>query len=521
MNSHVPKIAPGSTSFAPASISSFVNALGRVFSRRPNLAEGAKKAEELGPPAMYRGSDSLAGQAPQKLVGPPSSAALETILSRGPLKKKVSEAIEEKDGEPDGLAPIGRPIGGPLERAELELDGLDALAQAPVKLCAVQERNLTQLILRQHNSYICAAKQSPHGKLLINRYTAEGKQLIELCNGRSFQAVFNVHSIIFDGKGKIFIRAPGKAFASSKHKKIFSAIEYRTKKEYAWTVIKEYQFHMFEQPIMQEFARFLEENPDLAFTPVPRILQYPYPKGQENLRGVTLAKRYQGDACDCGNNEQASVLFAESILRLVDSLNELHKGNFVHRDIKLENILLDQEGKAFFHDHECLWRADQPVAEVLGTVGYISWEYALTGVFQTIVAKQDLRKNDIFALAVSLYQDLQPDIKGGVCAEDRDDFVNYFRLRLGWIGDSTPVEQNEVLEEWLLQKQQQHEASAPKDDGKPYLAYRQLLWKAMSPVFDERPDTEAFKKDIETLYEQGLLPLKSQWLAPPQELKQP
>ena len=96
------------------------------------------------------------------------------------------------------------------------------------------------------------------------------------------------------------------------------------------------------------------------------------------------------------NENEAAVL----IYKMVEALNALHKAGFVHRDLKLENIMLANRTQ----DDYQLKLVDFGFAEVIndkelkskaGTPGYIAPE-----VFK---GQPYLAKGDMFSVGVILY----------------------------------------------------------------------------------------------------------------------
>ena len=85
---------------------------------------------------------------------------------------------------------------------------------------------------------------------------------------------------------------------------------------------------------------------------------------------------------------------ADQILAAVDYL---HKRDLCHRDIKLENVMLDQDGNCHVTDFGFTAFAHEDVAGVQGSVGYVAPE-VLSG------ASYDGKKADMWSFGCLLYQ---------------------------------------------------------------------------------------------------------------------
>ena len=85
--------------------------------------------------------------------------------------------------------------------------------------------------------------------------------------------------------------------------------------------------------------------------------------------------------------------------QIVEGINYLHSNNFIHRDIKLENILIDKKNKQIkiidFGFSVCV-QSDKKLCMFCGTPSYMAPE---------IVSKQDYNGKfvDIWALGILLY----------------------------------------------------------------------------------------------------------------------
>lgn len=387
---------------------------------------------------------------------------------------------------------------------------LESLAIARSRLQDIQKRKLSLLIDLRDKQWIEQAARSKEGKFLINEKTLAGKQIIKSCGGRLLAREFNIHSILVSKNGSIVIRYDSdRPFSSGKYKRIFKVADLRNvPANYAWTVMKKSDLlKRFNSPVMNEFRRFLEKNPRLAFMPVHQFLEYRDDKRKIQF-GVSLDTLYDGDALDLRNIKKEPVLRASAILKLAKALSALHAFNFVHRDLKNENILL-KGIKAFWSDYDFIDRGDKPVNPFSGTIGFIPLDFTLKIFSKTLVQDPDLPKADVFAFAVTLYYDIDVSFQSpGYDPRFRETYfkeIESFTLPRKVI-DCKSDELNRVLNQWLLRKQLEHDAHAPNDNNAPYLVYRKFLWQALSPDLDRRPSSKDFEEGLKRLYAMGELP---------------
>lgn len=490
------------------------------FRRGHNVPDDAQRAQELGLAAMYRGDDHTVAQAPPPSVAAAQSGHRLLLLGqeaqpRHSLEEVNKEPVEEKVKEAEELSPR-IDIKHPELNSKLDwqrfIDSLDTLTKSSKNPHEIQQRKLNLLIHTFGEGYRRQAAENPHGKLLISRHTAAGKKLIRHCDGSSLQKEFNVHSILVDKSGDIFIRSTEEAFAFGGYKELFKAREYKTLKTYVWISLKkESALCASNSQVMQDFSKFLIDNSKLAFTPVPQFLEYEALENKRPIRlGVSIAHLYDGDAKTMRKKMGALVLRAPAILDLAKALAIFHRRDFVHRDIKSDNILLEGE-KAFFHDYDFLCRGSEPPDSVRGTPGWVPLEYTLKIILKTPLIGEDASKADVFALALALFRDLEPAfVKPGFDGRIKEKYLSEIREYAAdrkSLDRCSPEEQYWALYKWLLNKQVEHEALAPtEDDGKPYLSYRKLLWKAMSPDPDARPISSILGRELNKLSEEGELP---------------
>jgi serine/threonine protein kinase len=88
------------------------------------------------------------------------------------------------------------------------------------------------------------------------------------------------------------------------------------------------------------------------------------------------------------------------MLQILDAIHELHSQGIVHRDLKLENILLSENGEVKVTDLGLMKRTDSHKRTrpglILGTAQYMPPEYVKKGEFDT--------RGDIYALGVILLE---------------------------------------------------------------------------------------------------------------------
>ncbi|CAD8080170.1 unnamed protein product [Paramecium sonneborni] len=99
----------------------------------------------------------------------------------------------------------------------------------------------------------------------------------------------------------------------------------------------------------------------------------------------------------------------ETCKTLIRIINQTHKMQVVHRDIKLENILIDKNGKLVLCDFgfaELL--SNCAVKRTVGTLNYmppeLHQESVLGGINSENINTQILIKSDVFSLGVTVFQ---------------------------------------------------------------------------------------------------------------------
>ncbi|MBE3101287.1 MAG: Stk1 family PASTA domain-containing Ser/Thr kinase, partial [Firmicutes bacterium] len=154
----------------------------------------------------------------------------------------------------------------------------------------------------------------------------------------------------------------------------------------------------------EEFvARFKRESQSVASLSHQNIVNI-YDVGQEDdihyivmeyIDGKTL-KEYIHDKGRLDNEEAVRIC-----IQICAALNHAHKNNIVHRDIKPQNILINQEGLvkvADFGIARAITSATVTMAgaNVIGSVHYFSPEQARGGIVD--------KKSDIYSLGIVLYE---------------------------------------------------------------------------------------------------------------------
>jgi len=156
--------------------------------------------------------------------------------------------------------------------------------------------------------------------------------------------------------------------------------------------------------LAQSFLKEAEKAMQLASSrvvPVREVVERPTQQQGEficfivmNLMdGGSLAERLTDD--DRPSAQQSALWVAE----LADTLAEIHAHGYIHRDIKPDNILFDENDRPYFSDFGLAASASEQLGEarrVMGTLTYMAPEQA---------RKQHVdRKADIYSLGVVLYQ---------------------------------------------------------------------------------------------------------------------
>lgn len=132
--------------------------------------------------------------------------------------------------------------------------------------------------------------------------------------------------------------------------------------------------------------------------------------------GILELIRGNPPKCDPSGGSEANALrIAASVARIVD---ELHQIGYVHGDIKIENILVKDDGKIYLNDFNVSRSANASQhsdGEVIGTYGKMSPE-SLLGV----AADVDIRE-DVYALGAFLFELLEG--RGLIRPKNRDEAV--------------------------------------------------------------------------------------------------
>ncbi|CAK69945.1 unnamed protein product (macronuclear) [Paramecium tetraurelia] len=102
-------------------------------------------------------------------------------------------------------------------------------------------------------------------------------------------------------------------------------------------------------------------------------------------------------------------LIKETCKTLIRIINDIHKMQVVHRDIKLENILIDNTGKLVLCDFGFAEQLSScSVNRTVGTLNYMApelhQESLLGGKNSEKINTQILIKSDVFSLGVSIFQ---------------------------------------------------------------------------------------------------------------------
>ncbi len=162
--------------------------------------------------------------------------------------------------------------------------------------------------------------------------------------------------------------------------------------------------HSLTAGLVRSFLREAEKAMQLAdsqVVPVREVVESPTQRQGELIcfivmklmDGGSLAGRLTGD-------ERPSVRQSVRwIAELADTLAEIHAHGYIHRDIKPDNILFDENDRPCFSDFGLAASASEQLGEarrVMGTVTYMAPEQA---------RKQHVdRQADIYSLGVVLYQ---------------------------------------------------------------------------------------------------------------------
>ena len=116
------------------------------------------------------------------------------------------------------------------------------------------------------------------------------------------------------------------------------------------------------------------------------------------FNGDCIATEFQGlgDLCDYIGLLRDDRRCRQAFKQILDGIAKIHEQNFVHRDIKVENVFVDETGTLKIGDLGFCERIDQPINEIGGSEHYMAPE---------IFEQSDYRRVpvDIYALGIALF----------------------------------------------------------------------------------------------------------------------
>ncbi len=118
----------------------------------------------------------------------------------------------------------------------------------------------------------------------------------------------------------------------------------------------------------------------------------------EYMRGGSLAERLR--ARTCLTIEEAF----DSLERVAQALDEAHRKGVVHRDVKPQNILFDEDGAAFLSDFSIAKRIAEDADSLTG--GGSTWRLGTPGYMSPEQLRRDRnldRRSDVYSLGVVLF----------------------------------------------------------------------------------------------------------------------
>lgn len=292
--------------------------------------------------------------------------------------------------------------------------------------------------------------------ILFNSRTSEGERIInEDLKGATFKDSFGIHSIIVryhpdnpnesmkPADFEICMRMDNtKVHGEGTYKKVVHADVWRTQKTYAWYILKgDSVVKDSETTKMKEFFVLIKGHPGF-FQPLEEPVDFYTGKGKwekdenrnvKNVRKpdqekyIVLGTEYDGSAGDARRKTGKPVINADALVLLADSLVFMHGIGFVHRDLKPANYLV-KSTIVEIADYDFVERTDEAFY-VTGTSGYIPLGFVFSGLFgyrlsdknrSPQASKNGLEQADLFAHALSMWQDLDPSVNAWGYRNDKD-----------------------------------------------------------------------------------------------------
>jgi len=406
-------------------------------------------------------------------------------------------------------ATVPRVTSGPVGSRHQNQDEFQARTHTPTSVRLVPTApplTLSAFIQANQANWQVAARANAHGMHLV-RATPEGQPLRD---------AFGVHAILINRHGKAFVRyEAARSLGHGGNKNYFEAEEYPSRKKYAWAVLGDNSIlNFYDQPTMTAFRRLIENHPSFNHTG-----EFALDVGHVDGVAVSIDDLYDGDALDLRVASPTHVLNGAGIIKLAEGVKFMHDNGFAHRDVKPDNILLENRNPVW-HDYDFVDRTEphDAMVPIRGTPGYIAPEYAIPHMAWDAVRRSTLPKSDIFSFACALLWDLD-GTSAFLGYDSGKQKENWARLQLlargrGLLAEGQTLQvshltqHREVLHQaWLDDQTAIHQTRKPTSgDGQPYFRYRCLLWAASQPDPVNRPDSAMFLNALRFLGAAGELP---------------
>ncbi len=210
----------------------------------------------------------------------------------------------------------------------------------------------------------------------------------------------------------------------------------------------------------ERLKSFFEEARILASLDHPHIVPV-YDVGSSEVEGVFFISKFIDGVSLAQKIKQGGCSIEDAIARVLmvsEALGHAHEKGLVHRDVKPDNILLDQSGNAHVADFGLALKVDfsNKQTEFTGTPAYMSPEQA--GGVGNLVDK----RSDIFSLGVVFYELLcgQRPFQGSNIAEIIDSVIKADFISPSKINPNIPQAIEQICLKALCKNKEDRYASA-------------------------------------------------------------
>lgn len=191
-----------------------------------------------------------------------------------------------------------------------------------------------------------------------------------------------------------------------------------------------------DNTIFNDFLKFFrQEVKNLKKISYEYIIKYYNSFIIENTYFIILEYFEGEELLNYSNNNQLSLYDNKQIfLKIVEACNYLHSNNIIHRDLKLENILINKNRDIKLIDFGFSHKIDKEkkINEIVGTEGYMSLECKYRTSYYDIY-------DDMWTLGIILFLLVEGDFP--------NDYYNY-----NFIKNDTPEEYKMLIKSLLIKK---------------------------------------------------------------------